>query len=609
MASVSFGGKCEAFVPQRFRPTFCKTCYKSKSEHPASPASPPRPDVTGPPPSPMQAAATRAAIPPPFTAAPPTEPAPLPPGVDARTKSVSIGPPLVKPLERRKSVGHTAIAAIDPNSPQPRLRKSSGRLARSVSIHDPKRISSRLKTGFLGKQQTKGELPNANRFLLNTLRELLSEGVGLSAQDTEDVMRRVAATRAMPDNPGEPILLLKPSKRHYVERLAENLDKFMEEQDTLHKVILVQSRVRSFLVYKKFDRMPEEEKTMLRKRNAVYIELVRTDRKFMGSMDRLIHDFMIPMRHNGVAEPHECANIFSNIEVLAEEHRQLYRSLQELGDTWPFIGNVGAIFLDLKGLFNAISVYVSNFKNAMNEVDRLTEENPRFNAFCAQQSADDVDLTTRLTMTINRIAQYEYYLRQLLDLTPEATKEHEDLSNAFAVLAQSSLVVQKSLVQSAETAQIHAIRRRLKSPHGGPLTLVKQGRCFLKEFAFRKDVIFLFNDLVILAKSPHQGKAFSTTSKGMKSKSKEVKPKEVKAKEGKPKSKEKGKEEPCKVRKMSELKKCVLNVTTEKLVELVMDDEVIRLQPSSPEVKAQFIIEFNSALDEMNRAKGILFAQ
>ena len=45
------------------------------------------------------------------------------------------------------------------------------------------------------------------------------------------------------------------------------------------------------------------------------------------------------------------------------------------------------------------------------------------------------------------------------------------------------------------------------------------------------------------------------------------------------------------------------------LVELVMDDEVIRLQPSSPEVKAQFIIEFNSALDEMNRAKGILFAQ
>ena len=40
-----------------------------------------------------------------------------------------------------------------------------------------------------------------------------------------------------------------------------------------------------------------------------------------------------------------------------------------------------------------------------------------------------------------------------------------------------------------------------------------------------------------------------------------------------------------------------------------MDDEVIRLQPSSPEVKAQFIIEFNSALDEMNRAKGILFAQ
>ena len=166
-------------------------------------------------------------------------------------------------------------------------------------------------------------------------------------------------------------------------------------------------------------------------------------------------------------------------------------------------------------------------------------------------------------MTLNRMAQYEYYLRQLLDLTPEGSKEHEDLSNAFAVLAQSSLVVQKSLVQSAETAQIHAVRRRLKSPHGGPLALVKEGRCFLKEFSFRKDVVFLFSDLVILAKSPHgQAKSFSTSSKGMKAKSKEVKPKETKSKDNKPKNKEKAKEE-CKVRKMTELKKCVLNVTTE----------------------------------------------
>ena len=120
---------------------------------------------------------------------------------------------------------------------------------------------------------------------------------------------------------------------------------------------------------------------------------------------------------------------------------------------------------------------------------------------------DDVDLTMGLTMPVNRIAQYEYVLRNLADHTPEGSKEREDCENAFAVLAQSSLVVQTSLVQSGETARILAVQRKLKSD--GPMALIKPGRRLLEEFKFKKQSVCLFNDLVVLARLPPQ-KGFST---------------------------------------------------------------------------------------------------
>merc|ERR1712137_134497 len=114
----------------------------------------------------------------------------------------------------------------------------------------------------------------------------------------------------------------------------------------------------------------------------------------------MISKFVLPVRHSDVVAPHECAFIFSNIEVILEEHHALYDKLDGLRADWPFLGNVGRIFLDIKSLFNAINVYVSNFKNAMNEVQRLNYENPKFLHFCSGVARDGEDLVTGLAIPI-----------------------------------------------------------------------------------------------------------------------------------------------------------------------------------------------------------------
>ena|SRR3990167_3583458 len=111
----------------------------------------------------------------------------------------------------------------------------------------------------------------------------------------------------------------------------------------------------------------------------------------------------------------------------------------------------------------------------------------------------DIDLSTSLSLPVNRIAQYEYYLRNLADEMDEGTAEREACEKAFVVLAQSSVVIQKNLLESTEVARILAVQRKLKAE--GPVTLIKSGRLFITDLKAKKFHVYLFNDILILAKN------------------------------------------------------------------------------------------------------------
>src|SRR3990167_936383 len=111
----------------------------------------------------------------------------------------------------------------------------------------------------------------------------------------------------------------------------------------------------------------------------------------------------------------------------------------------------------------------------------------------------DIDLSTSLSLPVNRIAQYEYYLRTVADEMDEGTAEREACEKAFVVLAQSSVVIQKNLLESTEVARILAVQRKLKAE--GPVTLIKSGRLFITDLKAKKFHVYLFNDILILAKN------------------------------------------------------------------------------------------------------------
>src|SRR3990167_7218623 len=230
--------------------------------------------------------------------------------------------------------------------------------------------------GFLALQQKNGEKPNANEFYEEIIRAILTDGIKLSTNHTEEICNKsILHSPVLNDRPR---LLISTKERRFLSNLATNIDQFVTEQKRLKKIIKIQSAMRCWLIKNKFKKLSELQMEQLRKRNHMFIELVKTERAYIRSIDNLVKNYVIPIRQSDFVAPNECAFIFSNIESIADEHRNLCAKLIAQRTNWPFLANVGAVFLDVKSLLNAISVYVGNFKNAMNEVQRLTRENPKF---------------------------------------------------------------------------------------------------------------------------------------------------------------------------------------------------------------------------------------
>ena len=377
--------KCDVFEPQRFRPNFCKTCYKSKGEHPVGGGSPSDTKLIPPPLAPHPVELNKSPREEPVT---PKRELPEPPRINSSTLQGEMNQVVLrKPTEikkgsdlpQRKSASFVQSSIINQTISQaPAPAKKFQSLNVNRKSKKPTKIMNA--SGFIQKQQAKGEIPDANKFFLVLLRGMLQDGVGVTSGETEDLMRRIIAKSARTDT--NPILLLNKQKMTFFLDHLDQAHSFLEEQQNLKSIITVQSLFRKYLVTKKFQGLSKQGIENLKTRNAVYIDIIRTEKLHVERLDELINNFVIKIRQSEFVQPHECAFIFSNIEVVAEEHRNLYKRLVAASDNFPFIGNIGLIFLDIKGLLNAISVYVGNFKNAMNEIERITSENPRFESFC-----------------------------------------------------------------------------------------------------------------------------------------------------------------------------------------------------------------------------------
>ena len=429
MSNNSNEGVC-VFEGQRFRPTFCKHCFKTKAEHVNSPITTPSPSFT---PSPLaKEQLGQVNLPP--------NPSPTPLNSNADPSSTSLQTTSKKklvrtnsqskkeltqisvqsavdiltphstsktPREKRsshykkensmgaiplsKGGGEATSNTISSSTPSSSSSSSSSRSRRGTSGHAKNRIAKekvkkKVKEGYIKKQVSKGEVVNVQKFLHHfLLRNLLVEGVKLSSNETEEILKRTqscvkpAATTAE----GEviPLYLLDRKGRDFLINHMKHIQDFLNEQDELKSIIKVQSVARRYLLLKKFRGLDKRDVSLMKLRNDNYLDLIRTEKQYLRTIDQMIEMYVIPLRQSDLIAPYECAAIFSNLESISEVHKEFLEKIQKLDGRFPFITGIGRVFLDLSSILKAYSVFVGNFKNAINEIERLQSDNPKFQSF------------------------------------------------------------------------------------------------------------------------------------------------------------------------------------------------------------------------------------
>jgi len=300
--------------------------------------------------------------------------------------------------------------------------------------------------------------------------------------------------------------------------LEEDVGERAQVLETEQSIILAQSFVRRWLVRRRYG--PE---LMLRhKRLWQAMEIVKTERTYVRSLQTIVQNFMEPLQKSGLIRNDEKSKLFSNVNLIVGVNQTLLHQLEERVSDWSFETCLGDVFLTLSPYLIMYTTYISNYTQAMETYQRLQQQPAFANMITKCKATLDAKLSFEdyQIMPVQRIPRYVLLVEGLLKYTPESHPDRALLTDALALLRdvakkineqrrlneamQKVMEIQQSIIGFSE--ELVQPSRRLV--HEGEVTRFENGHtassnCFL----------FLFNDILVVTerkKSMFDGKNYYT---------------------------------------------------------------------------------------------------
>jgi len=298
---------------------------------------------------------------------------------------------------------------------------------------------------------------------------------------------------------------------HGLKTLTKGL---LHSQQKLKHVVLLQRVVRMWLVRHNFKSHGDpEDRLRYKLRNEKLNELIRLENNYVRHMERLINEYLIPLRKRemkGITVGN-IAQIFSNVEDLHSMHAQMLESLSAVFDNakHPFFGGIGEVFVKYSNqILPLYENYIAGYQIAVDTLDFLSEEVPRFAAFLeevrtnALNSNYSASMKEILTLPLQHIAHYESLLSQSLSYSKPTDVGYEALTNAVAIIGKVASVTQTKLDESSRCSKILSVQRRVEVDKPLNLfdnpkrTLIREGPVKIDD---KKGYMFAFNDVLLVA--------------------------------------------------------------------------------------------------------------
>ena len=180
---------------------------------------------------------------------------------------------------------------------------------------------------------------------------------------------------------------------------------------------------------------------------------------------------------------------------------------------------IGDVFTELSAFFKMYMQYCANYPLAVKHYERLVKENKKFAAFMKKCEGDKdckgLLFGSWVIKPVQRLCKYPLLLRELKAQSPEGHPDHDSILAAKAKIDEVVDVVNEGKRTAERQMKIIEIQELMDNI---PMDLVTPSRRFVREgdTELRHKItgkgdqrhLFLFNDLVLVAKARKEGTRF-----------------------------------------------------------------------------------------------------
>uniref|UniRef100_A0A914W7R1 Uncharacterized protein n=1 Tax=Plectus sambesii TaxID=2011161 RepID=A0A914W7R1_9BILA len=183
-------------------------------------------------------------------------------------------------------------------------------------------------------------------------------------------------------------------------------------------------------------------------------ELLETEKAYVGHIDRLIEQYLAPLRLAALLPQSETDRLLSSAQAIARFQHDFLEELQEAagvrqtspsGASYATPGQlrnallrIGGVFLSKSNKFKVYSPFcASHFRTQ--KLLRQEEKNEKLQAFLAKCNVDEQHACTfesYLIKPVQRVLRYPLFLQQMKTHTCEGTPEHVQVSQALTKMEQ-----------------------------------------------------------------------------------------------------------------------------------------------------------------------------
>ena len=252
---------------------------------------------------------------------------------------------------------------------------------------------------------------------------------------------------------------------------------------------------------------PDAEE-IIKKRANVIEEIHKTEQHYVEQLDKIIQFWTPEIKKRKLFSEVDYKMIFNDIPSIYNCHKIFLDDLEKL--IGGYSTQVAGLFVSHASLFDVAVPYISSYQQ-INEVimEKCQASNStKKDLYDLSEQCGGLDLNTFLIAPVQRITQYQLFLRELLKCTPPSHPDSFLIKEAANAIDK---ILRKIEYESMNNAQMWRLKQLEKN-------LLNTFKIFIptRRFVFQtpvkvkghsdnKGTIYIFNDIILLTKEQTKG--------------------------------------------------------------------------------------------------------